>query len=228
MLFLPLVLFKALGALFHHEKGGSFGRLGQYGDEVGVAAGGDELLRAVDPVTGKLAGIIHHRFGLGFERCQVAARLGFGYCVGHQALALGDGAQPFFFLGFGTADDDGIRTELDGEKGRAHAQADLAHFPGDDAAVHGAAAHAAVGFGDEKQLESDVGAQHLPDGGFGKNFIAVPFKDGFFGEQAIGQLVNGIDHHLPGLFVQTTLRTMGSGVGHVGFSFGEFNPRRWR
>jgi hypothetical protein len=57
---------------------------GQHGHEIRVAAGGNELLGAVDLVTGNIAGRIRDRFGLGFQRGQVAAGFRFGHGIGHQ------------------------------------------------------------------------------------------------------------------------------------------------
>ena len=67
MLLFTLVLLEAFRAFFDHEKSGAFGGLRQYGHEIGISPGGDELFGAVDPVSGEGSRSVHDRLGLGFE-----------------------------------------------------------------------------------------------------------------------------------------------------------------
>ena len=98
MFFFSLALYKTGCFFFNDKKRRSFGGHGQKRDKIRISAGGDELLGAVDSVSGNHTGIIVNRVGLGFQCGQVASRTGLCYGISHQGTTFGDGTQPFFFL----------------------------------------------------------------------------------------------------------------------------------
>jgi len=90
------------------------------------------------------------------------------------------------------------------KKTRAHAQADFAHFPHDSAAVSCSAAHAAVFFGDKKELQTDFRGQHFPDTFFRENFLFIIFQNFLFCQKPFSELPDGVRDHLPGFIIQSS------------------------
>ena len=186
---------EARGALLDDEEGGAFRRVGEHGEEVGVAAVGDELLAAVDGVADDGAVVAGDRRGRGLEALEVAAGLRLGDPVGHDGAFFGQLAEPLLFLLVGGAHQDGVGAQVDGQEGRRHAQADLGHLFGDRRDVAGAAAHAAELFGDEEQLQADLGAEQFADGFFREGLVRVPLPQFLRRQHALTYLREQIEHH---------------------------------
>ena len=196
MFFFTLVLCKAVHALFDHEEGGPFGCVGQHREQIGVAAGGNELLGPADAVAGHLSGVVQHRIGLGLEGRQIAACAWFGHGIGHQSAAFGNGAQPLLLLLRGGPHQDGIGAQLNGEKGGGDSQADLGHFLGNSATIARTAAHTAIFFRDKEQLQTDFRPQHFAHHLLWEKFAMVPIQNILFGQQLFAKLADCFHHHL--------------------------------
>jgi hypothetical protein len=132
---------------------------GQHAVEIGVAAVGDPLLGAGDPVAGELA-VVDHRLGAGAERAEVAAGFRLGGAVGHQQPLAGDAAHPVALLFGGTAEDDRVAAQEGRQHAGGDAEVDRRQLLADAVDVEGATAHAAVLLGDEQQLDAQLVAAH--------------------------------------------------------------------
>ena len=196
VLLLRLAGAEARHVLLDDEEGRAVGRLGEYRQEVGIAAVGDELLVAADAVAGDGAVVADDRSGGGGESGEVAARLGLGDRVGDDGALLGKPAQPLLLLLVGAAHQDGVGPQVDDEEPGADAEADLAHLLGDGGHVAGAAAHAAVLLGYEQQLQTDVGSQQLADDLLGEDLLGVPFADLLGRQHALTDLREEVENDL--------------------------------
>src|SRR5512140_3529681 len=113
VLVLGLARVPALRAALDDEEGGAVRRRGEAGVQLGHAAIGDELLRAVDLVADELAAL-DDAVGLRADGGQLAAGQRLGHRVGDDEALLRDAAHPLRLLLGRGADDDRIRPEEDG------------------------------------------------------------------------------------------------------------------
>lgn len=204
VLLLAFALIESLCALLDDEKGRAFGGFGQQGNEIGITAGGDELLVAVDPVAGDFSGVIGYRIGRGLQGGQIAAGIRLGHRIGHQGIAVGDGAQPFLFLLFGTPFQQRIGAQLDRKETGSNTQAYFGHLAGDGAAVSRTAADAAIFLRNENQLQTDFGTQHLADLFFRENIQFVELLNFLLGEHFLFQIPDRIQDHFLCAGIQTS------------------------
>ena len=180
--------------LLDDEERRSFGSLSEDGEEVGVAAVGDELLVSGDPIAGYCPVLADDGHGCGLEALQVATCLGFGDRVRYDG-SICQPAEPFFLLLVGGADKDGVGPQVDGQERRSHSQADLGHLLRDGRDVPSPAAHAPVLFGDEEQLQADLGPEQLTDSLFWKDLACVPLAQLLGREQPLPDLREQIEDH---------------------------------
>ena len=196
VLLLRLARNEPRSALLDDEEGWAFGRLGQDGQEIGVPAVGNELLGTVDDVTGDGAVVVHDGRGRGLQIGEVASGFGLGDGVRHDRALLSQLAEPFLLLGFGRADQDGVGSQMDGQKGRAHSQADLGHLLGESGHVAGAAAHPPVLLRDEEKLQADLRAEKLPDLRLWEYLAFVPLSQLFRRQHPVPHLREQIEDQL--------------------------------
>ena len=184
VLVLRLVVREALGACVDNEPGGPGGRVGQNRVVVGDAAVRDPLLAAVDLVADDLA-IFLDAVGGGLQRAQVAAGFRLGCAVGEENALVGDPAQPLLLLLGSGAEGDRIAAQERGEKRGGDAEIDARHLFADEIDVEGAAAHAAVLFGNEQELDAElVRVAHVANN-FHRTFVALIQSDQLFVGQAL-------------------------------------------
>src|SRR5271167_2161936 len=97
VLILGLIVSKALHALLHDEPAWPYGRVGQYGVNIGDATVADPLLAAVDLVANDLA-VFLDAIGGRLQCTQVAASFRLRRAVSEQNSFLSNATQPFLLL----------------------------------------------------------------------------------------------------------------------------------
>ena len=193
MLVLVLPVGEAGEVLLHDEPARSAGGVREDRVDVGEAAVADPLLAAGQAVAGELSVFLdRHR-----DRAQggeVAAGLGLGGPVGHDG-PLGDLAEPELLL-LRRAEAERVAAEQRGQDPGRYADVEPRQSLTRAVDVVGTAPHASELFGQEHELDPQLGAAHLTDGALGAFVPGVEVEQNGGSEPALRVLPKGLEDHL--------------------------------